>query len=286
MALQSKKVLYINLADQTFEVKTHDDYGKYLGGVGLGAKILNYLNKPDAVVFSIGPLNGYFPFASKTSVLLKSGDQLFDLYLGGSLSWRIKFAGIDVIAIHGQSKEKVVLDIMDGVVKFRKGESELGDLGLPGKRSLIEIMGNVVLDNYFVPSSKELYKNLLVKNLVAISVTGSKVLDIENEEKYFEIYDKIISKISEVKAGKSNNPSCAGCPLGCDHSKRGESGGNYLTHSLVGCNLAEDIYSDPSIVFACLDVLGYGFTHEDIENFPNLVYDLLEGLGSKKELKN
>jgi hypothetical protein len=270
--------MYIDLTSQTAEVKTHKDFGNFLGGIGLGAKVFDALGEKNAVVFSTGPLSGFFPFASKTSVFFKKGRKLYDLYLGGSLSWRIRFCGIDSIAIYGTAKEKTVVDMIDDSVKFKDKSADYNDLGLPGKRSLLEIMGNVVLDNYFVPVSKDLFKRLEEKNLLALSITGTKTFEIENEEKYNEVYDMVLSKIDMVDVKKSNKPSCAGCPLGCNFSKTGEQDGDFLTHSLVACTFAEEIYSDANIVFACLDSLDYGFTHEDIENFPKLVYDLLEGI--------
>ena len=66
-------------------------------------------------------------------------------------------------------------------------------------------------------------------------------------------------------------PSCSLCPMGCKKSNEGEIGGNVLLHSLVACEFAQNIYSDIGIVFSCLNVLGYDYTHEDIENLPKLI---------------
>ena len=279
--LRTKKILYINLRDQSFEMKAHDDYWHYLGGVGLGAKILASDGDRSTVVFSTGPLNGFFPFASKTSVLYRFGPEIKDVYLGGSLSWRMRFAGIDAISIVGKSKDPLVLDILDGEIKFRPADVDLKELGLPGKKSTLEISkteDKMLLDGYFEPGDQSLANVLKSKNVAGVVVTGAKDFDIESEEKFQTAYDTVLARIVDMEVEKGGNPSCSGCPMGCDKSKVGEVGGDFLVHSLVGCTFASKIYSDTNVVFACLNALGYGYTHEEIEECPGLVSSLMEEL--------
>ena len=279
MNLQAKKVLYIDLFKRESEVKSHKDLNKYIGGVGLGAKILKDFNHKDAVVFSVGPLSGMFPYASKTSVLFRDGKEVRDLYLGGSLSSRIKFSGLDAILIFGLSAKPAVLDVMGEKVTFEDADVDVGKLGLPGKKSFINVdEKNALLDGYFRGSGNYLHKILIQKNLKSFVITGSKTFELKNFEKYTELYDKILERVDEMLVEKGGNSSCVGCPLGCGKSKTGEDGGNVLVHSLVACSFAEPIYSEENTVFSCLNSLGYDYTHEDIENLPKLVYDVLEDL--------
>lgn len=286
MTTLNKKILYINLANQTYETKLHDNYGKYIGGVGLGAKILNTIEKSEEasvssepIIFSIGPLNGYFPYASKTSVLFRHHNELKDHYLGGNLSTRIKFSSLDAIVIYGRSKEPVTFDILDETVIFHTGGVDLGSLGLPGKRSQISKKGEkYLLGDYFATVDDSLSQLLTNKNLQGFVITGTHTYDLPKSERYLELYNMMLSRIEEISVRKSGSPSCSGCPVGCFESSKGEESGNLLAHSLVACTFAQKIYGDTSIVFSCLDVLGSGYTHEDIENFPKLVYDLLEEL--------
>ena len=97
-----KKVLIIDLENKIFEIKTFSDLAHYIGGVGIGLKLHQMYEEKNPVIFSIGPLNGLFPFASKTAVIIQNEGNLEDLYLGGSLSSRIKFFGIDAIIIYGK----------------------------------------------------------------------------------------------------------------------------------------------------------------------------------------
>lgn len=279
-ASQTKKILYIYLDSLTFEIKSHDDYWQYLGGVGLGAKVLSTAENKSAVVFSVGPLNGFFPFASKTSVLFRSSGELHDTYLGGSLSWRLRFTGLDSVVLSGKSENPVVIDLVDEAVNFKSSDVSLADLGLPGKQSSLEVAGKVILDGYFESGEESLAKVLKGKNIVGINVTGTKDFEIEDKEKFQVAYDSVLAQINKMTVEKAGNPSCSGCPMGCNLSRVGEVGGNFLVHSLTACAYAGEIYSNPNVVFSCLDALGYGYTHEDIEKSPGLVESLMEELKS------
>ena len=271
--------MYIDLTKHEYEVKSHPDLSEFIGGIGLSARLALDFDGEDFLIFSVGPLNGFFPFASKTSVLFRDGGKLCDTYLGGSLSTRLRFTGLDAIFIHGVAKDPVVLDITDEKVSFKPVDEDVGSLGLPGKRSTLNLdERRASLDVYFESPENVLHKILIQKNLKAMVVTGSKTFDIPHKERYEELYAKLLSRTEDLTVEKNGKPSCSGCPMGCLKSKVGEDGGNILVHSLVACAFAEKIYSDKSVVFSCLDVLGYGYTHEDIENFPKLVYDVLSKL--------
>lgn len=279
MSWQNKKVLYVDLVTQTSEVKSHPDLSKYIGGIGLGSKLMLDSESDDVLVFSVGPLNGFFPFASKTSVLFKDNGELQDTYLGGSLSTRLKFTGLDALVIKGSAKEPTILDIMDEKITFRAVDTDVGSLGLPGKRSVLDLdEKKATLDGYFESPKNLLHKVLIQKNLKSLVVTGSRTFEILDKERYEEIYSDILSRVGELTVEKSGRPSCSGCPVGCEESRVGEMSGDVLVHSVVACSFSEPVYSDVNTVFSCLNALGYGYTHEDIENLPNLVYDVLTKL--------
>ena len=281
-ALQ-KKVLFVNVNTKEFDYKTFYDLNQYIGGVAVGLKLykdfedINKNKDSDPVIFSIGPLNGLFPFASKTSIVYLNEGNLEDVYLGGSLSNRIKFLGVDAIVIFGKSAEPVQLDIQEDKVIFKEEEDYVEELGLPSKKCTILISKNqLLLDNYFTTKENGLCRILNKNNIKSIVITGSKNIVIKDFEKYKNIYNSILNKKNEMSVKSYTNPSCSGCPMGCRKSKEGEIGGNILIHSLVACEFSENIYSDIGIVFSCLNVLGYNYTHEDIENLPKLVEEILK----------
>ena len=270
--ISTKKVLIIDLKNQTFGTETYRDLNKYFGGTGLGLKLLEMYTNLNPLIISVGPLNGLFPFASKTSIVLINDGVVEDIYLGGSLSTRLKFAGIDSVVIHGTSKEPAILDIQNSKVTFHNADTDTNSLGLPGKRTLINFDGDkVISDYYFTTPEDYLEKSFAEKNIKGVSITGTENVSPKNFDEYRELYYQILNKKNSLRIDGDDYPSCSNCPMGCARSKVGEIGGNVLINSLVACQFADKIYTDIGIVFSCLNVLGYEYTHEDIENLPKLI---------------
>ncbi len=286
MTSQNKKVLYIDLTNKTYDFALHAKYGEFIGGVGLGAKVLTDIERmeegsvsSEPIIFSVGPLTGYFPYVSKTSVLFRYHGEIHDDYLGGSLASRIKYFGVDSIVLSGRLNEPMYLELMDDKVVFHNESTNISMLGLPGKRATLLFENHhLLLNSYFKTGDQNLQTLFTNKNLLGFVITGSKTFNLPKSEKYLEIYNNLLGRLNDLTVEKSGNPSCVGCPLGCTSSMIGETGGDFLVHSLVACSLASKIYSDPNVVFSCFDSLGSGYTHEDIEKFPSLVYDLFEEL--------
>ncbi len=274
--LSAKKVLTIDLNKKEAEVKTFVDLNKYLGGVGLGLKLLEMFSDRNPLIFAIGPLNGFFPFVSKTAVVLNDDGVIEDIYLGGSLSLRMRFAGLDAIAIFGRSDQPTVLDICNTDIDFLGEEIDIHNLGLPGKRSIIHFENNkLLLDDYFTTPEIFLEKIFTEKNIKGMVVTGTEIIQPSNFEEYEKLYNEILSKKDDLRVEMGTYPSCSNCPMGCGKSMVGEVGGNVLINSLVACQFADKIYTDIGIVFSCLNALGYSYTHEDIENLPKLIEETI-----------
>lgn len=274
-----KKVLVIDLAKKTSEVKSFSDLNKYVGGIGIGLKLFEIYKDSKPIIFSVGPLNGFFPFVSKTSVIVSDDGVIEDLYVGGNLSLRIKCAGIDSIVLCNESDKEVVLDITNTNVSFKSPDTDLSSLGLPGKRSLINFSGKEFLvQEYFSTPDTFLEKNMESKKIRGIAITGTEILKPEKFSAYEKLYNEILRKKDELRVEKGIYPSCSNCPQGCGKSKVGEIGGNVLIHCLVACHYADKIYSDVGVVFSCLNVLGYDYTHEDLENLPKLIEDTLKNI--------
>lgn len=272
--MKPKKILFINLSKREAEVRLLPELVPYIGGVAMGVKLYSLYQELDPVVVSVGPLNGYFPFASKTSFVVENDGMIEDLYLGGSLSFRLAFSGFDTIVLAGFCDNPTILDIADEEVKFLDGSSagvDLTSLGLPGKRSILQMnAGSLLLDGYFELKSGFVEKKFISKKLLGLCLTGTKIFDLPDKAKYTALFNQILSQANAIGLDFGGKPSCSGCPLGCSESRIGEMGGNILAHSLVACGYAENIYSNLGTVFACLDVLGYNYTHEELEALPDL----------------
>jgi len=145
-----KKILEIDIEKKTFQLKKRADLSHILGGVGLSMQLYKEFRGKKPLIMSVGPLNGFFPFCSKTSVFFGVKNNVYDYYIGGSLSHRIKFANLDAIVILGKSRSDVFLDIQDDQVTFLDYGVDFTSQGLPGRRSIIEFKTNkYLLDNYF-----------------------------------------------------------------------------------------------------------------------------------------
>lgn len=280
MDLVSKKILTIDLDRKTQEVGNYVNLHKYIGGVGLALKLFQIHEERDPLIIAAGPLNGFFPFASKTAVVLNDNGVIEDLYFGGSLATRLKFTGLDAILILGKSHDEIILDINNTSVDFRGAEENIFSLGLPGKRSVVNLTDQkVFLDFEFTTHDYLLENKLRLKKIKGLVVTGTEIFKPADFDKYQDLYRSILTRKNDMSIGESNKPSCSNCPVGCEKSRFGEIGGNVFIHSLVACQFAEKIYSDLSVSFSCLNTLGYAYTHEDLENLPNLIEETLKLIG-------
>lgn len=280
MDLTSKKIVTIDLDRKTYEVSNQTNLHKYIGGVGLALKLFQMYEERDPLIFAIGPLNGFFPFASKTAIVLNDSGTVEDIYLGGTLSTRLKFTGIDAVVLLGKLNEAAVVEITDTVASFKNIETDINSLGLPGKRSVLSLTKTkAFLDYEFTSHEYLLETKLAQKNIGGIVITGSEIYSPNEFSKYQEVYISVLNRKGELLVGESNKPSCSNCPAGCEKSRYGEIGGNVFVHSLVACQYAEKIYSDISTSFACLNSLGYDYTHEDLENLQHLVEETLRAIG-------
>ncbi len=280
--MEPKKVLFVNLSQKTAEVQLLPELVPFVGGVAMGVKIYSLYKDLDPVVISIGPLNGYFPFVSKTSFVVENDGVIEDLYLGGSLGFRLAYSGFDALVLAGALDRQTVLDCVDEDVKFLEaGDAgvDFASLGLPGKRSILQMdAGNLLLDGYFGLKIGFVEKKFIAKRLLGLCVTGTKVFELADASKYSALFNQLVGQAGSMGVDFGGRPSCSGCPLGCSESRIGEIGGNILLHSLVACGYAENIYSNLGTVFACLDALGYNYTHEQLEALPDLFTKTLKEL--------
>lgn len=277
MKSRLKKVLFVNLTDRQAEVQLLPELFPFVGGVAMGVKLYGLYKDFDPIVISIGPLNGYFPFVSKTCFVVENDGMIEDLYLGGSFSSKLAYGGFDALILAGAADSQLVLDIVDEHVKFldlgKSGEAgvDFASLGLPGKRSILQMdAGNLLLDGYFGLKMGFVEKKFMAKQLVGLCLTGTKTAQLGDIAKYTTLFKQILAQTGSIGLEFGSKPSCFGCPLGCSESRIGEMGGNILLHSLVACGYAENVYSNLGTVFACLDVLGYKYTHEQLEALPDI----------------
>ena len=282
MSFPSNSALHIDLTKKEFAIKSYPELREFVGGVGTASKLILDNIEAEPVVFSVGPMNGYFPFASKACAAFIDEGKFVDTYVGGKLSTRLSFCGMSSVVFEGKSSEPVLLQISEKGVVFFPENNDPKSLGTPGRKVVVTVSENEVgVSDYFHFGNEALARKLYDKGIRGLVVYGSLERSVENPIKYEKLYLEILGKVGSMLVTASDKPSCSGCPMGCDKSSVGENGGNVFVHSLVSCTYAEAIYSDIPTVFACLSSLGYDYVHEELESLPDKIYKNIRSIYEK-----
>ena len=209
------RVLEVDLHTQTFQFKPLDeDIARlYLGGKGYGTRLLydttaagvDPLGPANPLIFATGPLNGSVaPQSNRFAVVCKSPltGGIGNAACGGSFAYGMKRGGIDVLLLTGQSASPVRLEI-DGdhdTVRF----IDAGDLWGKGTyatqaalekkkhHAVIGPAGENQVRYAGIVSEERIAGRTGVgavmgsKRLKAISVGGSRKLEMDDEESFKE----------------------------------------------------------------------------------------------------
>ncbi|MGI6549608.1 MAG: aldehyde ferredoxin oxidoreductase N-terminal domain-containing protein [Syntrophomonadales bacterium] len=129
---QTIKVLHIDLSNKSWEVKDRPDLFPYLGGVGVGIRLLDEnvlydrdpLDGEQPVIFCVGLLSSIFPVITKTVCMFRSPltGELGESYAGGRLAMSMVYSGYDAIVIKGEAPQPTYLSIGPDGVEFRNAE--------------------------------------------------------------------------------------------------------------------------------------------------------------------
>ncbi len=228
-----KNVLYIDLSKRSFQVVPRPElFERYLGGVGVAAALLQEECPegvdpfaPEApIIFAIGPLNGYYPMASKTVALFKSPHtgNLGESHAGGRSAVSLRLAGLGAVVIKGASDIPIAVSITQGKVSFIDARAlwglGVGDTGRilrrqgkPGARSIFRIgpagenlstYACVVTETYRHFGRLGLGAVFGSKKLKAIIVSGESSLPVEDKKAYRQSYDALLKQILDTDSLK------------------------------------------------------------------------------------
>lgn len=229
-----KRVLYIDLNKKSFYIRERKEvFEKYLGGIGTGIKLLmeecpphiDPLSPENPIIFTVGPLNGLFPVASKTVATFKSPHtgNLGESHAGGRSSIAIRMAGFGGIVIKGKSEKPVYLVIDEDKVYFRDAsalwgmstfatgrvirENERGAglrtimrIGKAGERLIT--YSSVTTETYRHFGRLGLGAVFGSKNLKAVVVIGKRWLPVSSKRDYKIFYDKVFKMVIDSPAMK------------------------------------------------------------------------------------
>jgi aldehyde:ferredoxin oxidoreductase len=126
------KTVYVDLSSESVNVTKTDEklILNYLGGRGLGVKLLSELSEPDIdplnpknpLIFTSGPLTGLAPMSSGAVVTSKSPltGTVFSWNAGGGFGRELKKAEIDALVITGKSESPSFVEVNEDEIKIMR----------------------------------------------------------------------------------------------------------------------------------------------------------------------
>ncbi len=226
-------ILEINLDDLSFDIYKDDTvFENYLGGIGVGMELLRkHLKKgidplsPDnTVIFSLGPLNSFFPVASKTCAVFKSPltGNLGETYAGGRLSTAMRFNDLGAVILKGKAENPIYLVSHENEVKFynalplrymypntagriirekirRPGNRSVITIGPAGERLIPYACATVDRTRHF--GRMGLGAVLGSKNIKGIAIIGDKPISLDANTEYKEyrkMFREVYKKVTET----------------------------------------------------------------------------------------
>lgn len=220
-----RRVLYIDLGkEESWAEERQDLFDQWMGGTGVGIKLLmeecpegaDPLSPNSPIIFSIGPLNGMFPVATKMVATFKSPltGELGESYAGGRLPLAARFAGHEAIVIRGAAQRPSYISINDTDVKIKDATSiwgvEAQTVGMilrehepgTGQRSIIRIgpagenmvrYAGVLVDTYRHLGRLGLGAVFGSKKLKAVVISGTEHVEVPDHKRYREVYNRLYS---------------------------------------------------------------------------------------------
>ncbi|MGC9397579.1 MAG: aldehyde ferredoxin oxidoreductase C-terminal domain-containing protein [Anaerolineae bacterium] len=225
-----KRVLIIDLARRSFSVEERPElFEETLGGTGAAIRLLEEfcpqgvdpLGEENPVIFSVGPLVGHYPLASKTVAMFKSPHtgELGESHAGGRSAVSLRMAGYGAVVIRNASAMPVYLVIDEDRVYFRDAtalwgtrssyttgsvlrERESGSgmrtimrIGRAGERQISYACVNTETYRHF--GRLGLGAVFGSKRLKAVVIRGKRALPVADRRAYRKVYDTIYRSATE-----------------------------------------------------------------------------------------
>lgn len=232
----SFRILVVDLSQKKAKPEYFDKKTTWLGGSGLAAGLFEEFgdcqadayNSKQPLIFTIGPLTGFFPMMSKSVLGFMSpyNGQYAETHAGGRFALALRFAGYDGLVITGCADSMSCLVIGSSLVDFidvhylrgmdifaagkllRKikplnpGHRSILRIGIAGEKK--EAIAGINVDTYRHFGRLGAGAIMGAKNLKAIVVSGDRHLDLEqaNLKEYKAIYNEVYSIITKTTSVK------------------------------------------------------------------------------------
>ena len=223
------RVLKVDLSTGRGQVEEIEGRDMVAGGSGLATLLFGQTGFPDRtwedpeqpLIFTIGPLTGYFPLMSKVVCAFKSPyhDQYAESHGGGRSALSMRFADLDALVITGKAKRPSCLmvgsrklEVKDVHYLWGKSVQRTGQMlrrmaGGSGHRSILRIgpagenrsaMACINVDTYRHFGRLGGGAVMGDKNLKAIVIVGDESFDLPAGKEYAPLFQKIYAQLTET----------------------------------------------------------------------------------------
>lgn len=218
MVAWTGKTVYVDLGSESVNTIMTDGnlIRKYLGGRGLGVKLLSEhsdanidpLDPGNPLIFTSGPLSGLAPMASGAVLTSKSPltGTIFSWNMGGGFGSELKKAEIDALVVIGKANRPSYVEIREGNIEILPAEQIWGK-NIRGCTEALENKGSVacigragekqVFISSFVVDSIHIGRGGLgavagSKMLKAVVVKGERDLLPSDPQRFRELETKVL----------------------------------------------------------------------------------------------
>jgi aldehyde:ferredoxin oxidoreductase len=223
------RVLVVDLATGKGNILMVDGRNSVAGGSGLAALLFSthsHLDRPwndpdQPLIFTIGPLTGYFPLMSKTVCAFKSPyhDQYAESHGGGRSALSLRFADLDALVIKGRALRPSCLAVGSRSLDVKEVHYLWGkDLFFTGKtlrrmytgtghRSILRIgpagengsaMAGINVDSYRHFGRLGGGAVMGSKNLKAIVIQGDGNFPLMESKDYPKLFQEVHAKLTDT----------------------------------------------------------------------------------------
>ncbi|MFH1913653.1 MAG: aldehyde ferredoxin oxidoreductase C-terminal domain-containing protein [Pseudomonadota bacterium] len=203
---------------------------QYLGGTGLAAMLFEEFGHMDRdwddpeqpLIFTIGPLTGYYPLMSKTCCAFRSPyhNQYAESYAGGKSALSLRFADLDALVVVGKAARLSALcvgsrrvetrdvDYMRGFDALRTGRIVRKLFPGSGRRSILRIGPAGENLSAYACINVDTYRHfgrlgggtvMGSKNLKAICILGDRGFDLPEGKAYSTLYKDIFKQLTTTE---------------------------------------------------------------------------------------
>ncbi len=223
------RVLLVDLSSGRSTITDIDGRNTVAGGSGLAALLFEtyaLLDKPwdepcQPLIFTIGPLTGYFPLMSKTVCAFKSPyhDQYAESHAGGRSALSLRFADYDALVVTGKAKTPSALIVGSRRIEIKDVHYLWGtDLQVAGKalrqmfpgaghRSILRIGPAGERRSPMACINADTYRHfgrlgggavMGSKNLKAIIIHGDSPFLLPESKEYVKVFDKVYKDMTDT----------------------------------------------------------------------------------------